>query len=178
LRTSTGVYVHIHAHARVRVRTRHTRARIRPGLVVEFTASCKLHGARLHRTPDSANIDTFNRSVCADTLFKCVRMCTAEKTCRRARQPGARNRSRASLLLCFRLLFSSFFLFPFFLCLFASGDTPDAARRRSLVCDPGSREATGVPLSCSAAVPTIFLDDGRIDRNLSSRPRYRDGALI
>lgn len=31
-------------------------------------------------TPNSVNIDTFNQSVCADTLFKRVRMCTAEKT--------------------------------------------------------------------------------------------------
>jgi len=115
LRTSTGVYVH--THARACARTRHTRARIRPGLVVEFTASCKLHGARLRRTPDSANIDTFNRSVCADTLFKCVRMCTAEKTRRRARQPGARNRSRALasfvFAFCFRLLFPPLLLCPF-----------------------------------------------------------------
>lgn len=73
----------------------HTRVLERPDLAGGFTTSCKLHDARLRRTPNSVNIDTFNRSVCSDTLFKRVRMCTAEKT--------RRNRSRVSFL-CLRLL--------------------------------------------------------------------------
>lgn len=59
----------IHVNGQTDVVT-YTRVLERPNLAVGFTTSCKLHGVRLRRTPNSVNIDTFNRSVCAATLFK------------------------------------------------------------------------------------------------------------